>query len=106
MNMKLKSLRTSATSVSYTHLDVYKRQGRGRIYFRMGVTGKNTGTTPRYAKVQIQWYGGRYGTGDDELWSNTEYMYIRQGEADDYSMRPGTVDARSKDVYKRQCLEE
>lgn len=71
-------------------------EGRGRIYFRMGVTGKNTGTTPRYAKVKIQWYGGRYGTGDDELWYNTEYMYIRQGEADDYIMRPGTVDAISK----------
>ena len=70
-------------------------EGRGRIYFRMGVTGKNTGTTPRYAKVKIQWYGGRYGTGDDELWYNTEYMYIRQGEADDYIMRPGTVDAIS-----------
>ena len=36
-------------------------------YFRMGVTGKNTGTTPRYAKVKIQWYGGRYGTGDDAV---------------------------------------
>ena len=71
-------------------------EGRGRIYFRIGVTGKNTGTTPRYAKVKVRRYGGRWGTGDNDLWYTTEYIYIRQGEDDDYIMRPGTLDAISK----------
>ena len=46
--------------------------------------------------MKIQWYGGRYGTGDDELWYNTEYMYIGREKRMITIMRPGTVDAISK----------
>lgn len=56
-------------------------EGRGRVYFRIGVKGKNTATTPRYARVKVERYGGRWGTGDDHVWYNTEYLYIRQGRS-------------------------
>ncbi|WP_291583142.1 hypothetical protein [Bacteroides sp.] len=75
-------------------------EGRGRIYFRIGTTGKYTGSSPRYAKIRLERYGGRYGTGDDECWYSTEYLYIRQGETDDYIMRPGTDDPITEGVLK------
>ena len=75
-------------------------EGRGRIYFRIGVKEKNSGTTPRYAKIKIERYGGRWGTGDNQVWYNTGYMYIRQGEEPDYIMRPGTADPISKGPLK------
>lgn len=75
-------------------------EGRGRIYFRIGTTGKYTGSSPRYGKIRLERYGGRYGTGDDECWYSTEYLYIRQGEADDYIMRPGTDDPIDEGVLK------
>lgn len=71
-------------------------EGRGRVYFRIGVKGKNTGTTPRYARVKIERYGGRWGTGDNQVWYSAEYLYVRQGEEPDYIMRPGTADPISK----------
>ena len=67
-------------------------EGRGRIYFRIGTTGKYTENSPRYAKIRLDRYGGRYGTEDHEYWEITEYLYIRQGETSDYIMRPGTED--------------
>ncbi|WP_148367053.1 hypothetical protein [Bacteroides sp.] len=71
-------------------------EGRGRVYFRIGVKGKNTGATPRYARVKIERYGGRWGTGDNQVWYSAEYLYVRQGEEPDYIMRPGTADPISK----------
>lgn len=71
-------------------------EGRGRVYFRIGVNSKYAGTSPRYAKIRVERYGARYGTGDNEVWYSKEYMYIRQGETPDYIMRPGAVDAIDK----------
>lgn len=71
-------------------------EGRGRIYFRIGLTEKYSGTAPRYAKVRVERYGGRYGSQDGEVWYYQEYIYVRQGEEADYIMRPGTTDPIDK----------
>lgn len=70
-------------------------EGRGRIYFRIGVSDTHSGA-PRYGKVRVERYGGRWGTGDNDCWYYKEYMYIRQGETDDYLMRPGMDDPIDK----------
>ncbi len=54
--------------------------GRSHIYFRLGCTGPNTGSAPRYARVKIVW------DGDDDPDKN-HYLYLRQGEQDDYLFR-------------------
>ena len=58
----------SATSVS----------GTGDILFRVGLTGTlpNATSTPRYGRIELTWSGG------------TSYIYVRQGEAADYLIRP------------------
>ncbi|MCD7969942.1 MAG: hypothetical protein LUF87_06270 [Alistipes sp.] len=55
--------------------------GNEHIFFRLGCTGPNTGAAPRYARVKIVW------DGDDDPDKN-HYLYLRQGEQDDYLMRP------------------
>lgn len=68
-------------------------EGRGRIYFRMATNGKHSGEAPRYAKVVVERYGGMWGDeGTGGIWYARDTMYIRQGEEDDYVMRPGTID--------------
>ena len=69
-------------------------EGKGRVYFRIGLTGKNPGANPRYARVLVTHYGEV--TDDGTPWDFNEYIYIRQGEADDYIMRPGTEDPITK----------
>ncbi|MDR2038933.1 MAG: hypothetical protein LBQ60_13505 [Bacteroidales bacterium] len=57
-----------------------KVTGKGRIYFRIGTTGKNTGS-PRYGVVRISWL--RY------AWTDvTTDIYVRQGEEADYIYSP------------------
>ncbi len=48
------------------------------IYFRVGLTGTNGSASnkPRYARIKMTAYFGTY------------YIYVRQGEAADYIMRP------------------
>lgn len=60
-------------------------KGKGRIYFRVGLTGANTANTPRYATVKLRY----------RLWGwdyEETTIYLRQGEKPDYlySGRPGS----------------
>ena len=52
--------------------------GKGRIYFRIGLTGTNTTNTPRYATVKLKYY--LWGWGDPVIAT----LYLRQGEQPDY----------------------
>jgi len=59
--------------------------GKGRIYFRIGLTGVNTTNAPRYATVKLRY----------RLWGwdyEETTIYLRQGEKPDYlySGRPGS----------------
>lgn len=72
-------------------------EGRGRVYFRMATTSKHSGETPRYATVVVERYGDKWVSGNASgSWNYTDTMYIRQGEGDDYVMRPGTADPITK----------
>lgn len=60
--------------------------GRGRIYFRIGMKGKNTNTNqPKYGVVNL-WYQASADV-NDKVYTQ---IYVRQGEAADYLMRSGT----------------
>lgn len=64
--------------------------GRGRIYFRVGWKTANTSDAsgqgslkkPRYATIFVKHEQGNDG------WEPGDRIYVRQGEADDYVMRP------------------
>lgn len=58
-----------------------KVEGKGRIYFRIGMKSKNSSSTPRYGVIKITNYQGNEG---DAPWQNTNYYYIRQGEDADF----------------------
>lgn len=66
----------------YKGEDGTKVSGKGRIYFRVGIADENSGTNPepRYGVIKLTHF--RYGS------SNTYYHYVRQGQKDDYIMRP------------------
>lgn len=63
------------------------------IYFRVGLTGKLSGPSaqPRYGLITIS-YGSVKGTT-----SGTHNIYVRQGEAADYLMRPWDPSTTPKD---------
>ncbi len=52
--------------------------GEGNVYFRIGLTGKNTTGSPRYGVVTV------HSTSADSY-----NIYVRQGEDPDYLMKPG-----------------
>lgn len=56
--------------------------GKGRIYFRIGLKSKHTGSSPRYGVIKIDYY-------HSTTWKKTDRIYIRQGEEADYVLRPG-----------------
>ncbi|MDH6303632.1 hypothetical protein M2459_000434 [Parabacteroides sp. PF5-5] len=60
--------------------------GDGTIYFRVGLTGKLSGTNPRprYAMIKLTYANGK----------KTSYLYVRQGETPDF------VYYRSESLYK------
>lgn len=65
-------------------------EGRGRIYFRIGLNSTHSGDKPRYALVLVERYGGTWGGG---YWTYKDSVFIRQGEDPDYILRAGTEDA-------------
>lgn len=67
-----------------------KIQGRGRIYFRIGMTGTNSSQSPRYGKINITYLNHK---GDGTTETITTSLYVRQGEAPDYLMRSGSSDS-------------
>ena len=66
--------------------------GKGRIYFRIGLTGTNTTNTPRYATVKLKYY--LWGWGDPVIAT----LYLRQGEQPDY-LYTGRSGSRAFAVY-------
>lgn len=55
--------------------------GNGRIFFRVGMKGHApSAETPRYTRIELKWKNGQTDT--------VSYIYVRQGEAADYLMRP------------------
>ncbi|MBS5412090.1 MAG: hypothetical protein KHY35_15485 [Bacteroides thetaiotaomicron] len=65
--------------------------GKGRIYFRVGLTGANTRSTPRYATVKLRYrlWGWHY---------EEATIYLRQGEKPDY-LYSGRKGSRAFAVY-------
>lgn len=59
-------------------------RGKGRIYFRIGMTSKNSSGAPRYGVIEIRHHQGNEGS---TPWVETTYCYIRQGEEADYIYR-------------------
>lgn len=55
--------------------------GKGRIYFRVGLKSTHTGA-PRYGVIKIDYY-------PSTSWKKTDRIYVRQGEEADYIWRPG-----------------
>ena len=65
-------------------------QGRGRIYFRIGLTGTNPNPgTPRYGVVNLTYWDNINGV---DVSYDTK-IYVRQGGDADYLMRSGTSGA-------------
>lgn len=67
--------------------------GKGRIYFRIGLTGTNPKSTPRYATVKLKYY--LWGWGDTPVEAT---LYLRQGEKPDY-LYTGRTGSRAFAVY-------
>ena len=68
--------------------------GKGRIYFRIGLDKKNTGsTTPRYATVKVKYLLWGWGNSYEEA-----TLYLRQGEDPDY-LFSGRSGSRAFSVY-------
>ena len=66
--------------------------GKGRIYFRIGLTETNTTNVPRYATVKLRYY--LWGWGDPV----EATIYLRQGEKPDY-LYTGRTGSRAFAVY-------
>lgn len=66
--------------------------GKGRIYFRIGLTGTNPTNTPRYATVKLSYR--KWGWGDHV----EATIYLRQGETPDY-LFSGRTGSRAFSVY-------
>ena len=74
--------------------DGTKISGKGRVYFRVGWRGVNPNSgaagqkDPRYATLTITFTQAGTTVGG---WQPSYKIYLRQGEADDYIMRPETA---------------
>lgn len=69
------------TGNQYKNEDGTSVKGKGRIYFRVGTKGTNTGM-PRYGTIAID-------SQQDGWWIRNMIVYVRQGEEADYIWRPG-----------------
>ncbi len=74
--------------------DGTKITGKGRIYFRVGWRGPNPNSggagqkLPRYATITVTFTQAGTAAGG---WRPSYKIYLRQGEADDYIMKPETT---------------
>jgi len=66
-------------------------EGKGRIYFRIGLKSKNTTGKPRYGVVNLSYVNKITVNGVEEVITETTQLYIRQGEDPDYVIRSGAT---------------